>query len=131
MRNGVQIKGQAMTYLQCNFCSSMVDADLYLLQILATQLPPLNFMSTVIEKYDRFYQILQIRARGLIGALIELFCCRFHVSEWFSFLNNADRANVANDGDNDTPMVESFLQFLATLCCNRTNLGSYRNIFRI
>ncbi len=33
VRNGVQIKGQAMTYTQCHFCSSMSDADLYILQV--------------------------------------------------------------------------------------------------
>ena len=33
VRNGLQIKGQAMTYIQCHFCNSMVDADLYLLQV--------------------------------------------------------------------------------------------------
>ncbi len=33
VRNGLQIKGQAMTYIQCHFCKSMVDADLFLLQV--------------------------------------------------------------------------------------------------
>ena len=33
VRNGLQIRGQAMTYIQCHFCNSMVDADLYLLQV--------------------------------------------------------------------------------------------------
>ncbi|KAJ8313482.1 hypothetical protein KUTeg_008043 [Tegillarca granosa] len=32
VRNGLQIKGQAMTYIQCHFCYSMIDADLYLMQ---------------------------------------------------------------------------------------------------
>lgn len=50
VRNGLQIKGQAMTYIQCNFCNSMVDADLYLLQICATKLAPDVFLKTVIEK---------------------------------------------------------------------------------
>jgi len=50
VRNGLQIKGQAMTYIQCNFCNSMVDADLYLLQICATKLMPDVFLKTVIEK---------------------------------------------------------------------------------
>ncbi|KAL3175252.1 hypothetical protein MRX96_010871 [Rhipicephalus microplus] len=39
-RNGLQIKGQAMTYIQCHFCNSMVDADLFLLQLCATHLDP-------------------------------------------------------------------------------------------
>lgn len=50
VRNGLQIKGQAMTYIQCNFCNSMVDADLYLLQVCATQIPAETFMMTVIDK---------------------------------------------------------------------------------
>jgi E3 ubiquitin-protein ligase UBR3 len=50
VRNGLQIRGQAMTYIQCNFCNSMVDADLYLLQICATQLHPDIFLATIIEK---------------------------------------------------------------------------------
>lgn len=33
VRNGIQIKGQAMTYIQCHFCYSMGDADLYLMQV--------------------------------------------------------------------------------------------------
>lgn len=50
LRNGLQIKGQAMTYIQCNFCNSMVDADLYLLQVCTTQIPPEMFLTTVIDK---------------------------------------------------------------------------------
>ena len=50
VRNGLQIKGQAMTYIQCNFCNSMVDADLYLLQICATQIHSEMFLTTVMEK---------------------------------------------------------------------------------
>lgn len=56
VRNGLQIKGQAMTYIQCNFCNSMVDADLYLLQICATKLPANDFLQTVIEKYVLNYE---------------------------------------------------------------------------
>lgn len=50
VRNGLQIKGQAMTYIQCNFCNSMADADLYLLQVCATKIQPDVFLQTVIEK---------------------------------------------------------------------------------
>ncbi|KAF4796839.1 hypothetical protein TURU_079631 [Turdus rufiventris] len=32
VRNGLQIKGQAMTYVQSHFCNSMIDPDIYLLQ---------------------------------------------------------------------------------------------------
>ena len=50
VRNGLQIKGQAMTYVQSNFCNSMVDADIYLLQICAMKLQPDVFLKTIIEK---------------------------------------------------------------------------------
>uniref|UniRef100_T1GD96 E3 ubiquitin-protein ligase n=1 Tax=Megaselia scalaris TaxID=36166 RepID=T1GD96_MEGSC len=46
VRNGLQIKGQAMTYIQANFCNSMVDMDIFFLQICATQLPPGIFLQT-------------------------------------------------------------------------------------
>jgi len=49
VRNGLQIKGQMMTYIQCNFCNSMVDADLYLLQVCATQIDPEVFLLNVID----------------------------------------------------------------------------------
>ncbi|XP_012275050.1 E3 ubiquitin-protein ligase Ubr3 isoform X2 [Orussus abietinus] len=95
VRNGLQIKGQAMTYIQCNFCNSMVDADLYLLQVCATKLQPDVFLKTVIKK--------------------------FHVLEWMSLgpyhaLQYLERVQ-------DTPMLESCLTFLATLVNVRTNLG--------
>lgn len=51
MRNGVQLKGQAMTYVQANFCNSMVDMDLYFLQICAIQLPPKIFLLNAIESF--------------------------------------------------------------------------------
>lgn len=51
IRNGLQIKGQAMTYIQSNFCISMVDADIYLLQLCLSELSDTNmFMSLILEK---------------------------------------------------------------------------------
>ncbi|XP_043272202.1 E3 ubiquitin-protein ligase Ubr3 isoform X3 [Venturia canescens] len=97
VRNGLQIKGQAMTYIQCNFCNSMVDADLYLLQICATQLKPDVFLRTIIDK--------------------------FHVKEWLSLRTVRSRHNLSLIGEHDTPMLESCLIFLATLVNVRTNLG--------
>ncbi|XP_023311445.1 E3 ubiquitin-protein ligase Ubr3 isoform X2 [Anoplophora glabripennis] len=97
VRNGLQIKGQAMTYIQCNFCNSMVDADLYLLQICATRIATDNFLNTVIEK--------------------------FHVKEWMSLAPYQAPQNAYLEGEHDTPMLESFLTFLATLISVRTNLG--------
>ncbi len=50
VRNGLQIKGQAMTYIQCHFCKSMVDADLFLLQVCATQLPTKQFINNILDR---------------------------------------------------------------------------------
>ncbi|XP_022907951.1 E3 ubiquitin-protein ligase Ubr3 [Onthophagus taurus] len=97
VRNGLQIKGQSMTYIQCNFCNSMVDADLYLLQICSTRIPADTFLKILIEK--------------------------FHIKEWMSLAPYQAPQNSFFDGEQDTPMLESFLTFLATLVSVRTNLG--------
>nr|XP_034188211.1 E3 ubiquitin-protein ligase Ubr3 isoform X2 [Osmia lignaria] len=97
VRNGLQIKGQIMTYIQCNFCNSMVDADLYLLQVCATKLQPDIFLKTVIEK--------------------------FHIKEEMSLCLYRTSQSEYLDADHETPMLESCLTFLATLVNVRTNLG--------
>lgn len=97
VRNGLQIKGQAMTYIQCNFCNSMVDADLYLLQICATQIPSDIFLTSVVDK--------------------------FHITEWMNLARYMVKCGTFLDGEHDTPMLESCLTFLATLMNTRTNLG--------
>ncbi|XP_050675665.1 E3 ubiquitin-protein ligase Ubr3 isoform X2 [Leptidea sinapis] len=51
VRNGLQIKGQAMTYIQANFCNSMVDMDIYWLQICAAHLPPDLFIDMCIDTF--------------------------------------------------------------------------------
>ncbi|XP_039960513.1 E3 ubiquitin-protein ligase Ubr3 isoform X1 [Bactrocera tryoni] len=51
VRNGLQIKGQAMTYIQANFCNSMADMDLFFLQICATNLPQYFFLQNTIELF--------------------------------------------------------------------------------
>ncbi|KAG5894127.1 hypothetical protein JTB14_004065 [Gonioctena quinquepunctata] len=86
-----------MTYIQCNFCNSMVDADLYLLQICSTRIPAETFLNTVIDK--------------------------FHIKEWMSLAPYHAPQNAYLEGEHDTPMLESFLTFLATLISVRTNLG--------
>jgi hypothetical protein len=63
VRNGLQIKGQAMTYIQCNFCNSMVDADLYLLQIACSRTCPNEFVTLIINSY---VFLLSIQTRSLI-----------------------------------------------------------------
>ncbi|XP_064555346.1 E3 ubiquitin-protein ligase Ubr3 [Drosophila montana] len=52
VRNGLQIKGQAMTYIQANFCNSMADMDLFFLQICATNLSQYFFLQNTIELFD-------------------------------------------------------------------------------
>lgn len=47
---------------------------------------------------------------------------RFHVKEWMS-LAPYQTQMYANDTNQDAPMLESFLTFLATLISVRTNLG--------
>ncbi|CAH1135569.1 unnamed protein product [Ceutorhynchus assimilis] len=97
VRNGLQIKGQAMTYIQCNFCNSMVDADLYLLQICCTRVNTERFLTMVIDQ--------------------------FHIKEFMSLVPFRIYQSSFFEGENDTPMLESCLTFLATLVSVRTNLG--------
>src|SRR5690349_4584860 len=47
-----------MTYIQANFCNSMVDMDLFFLQICGTQLPASFFLSSCIESFDVSYWLL-------------------------------------------------------------------------
>ncbi|XP_065208799.1 E3 ubiquitin-protein ligase Ubr3-like [Planococcus citri] len=103
IRNGLQIKGQAMNYIQSDFCNSMMDTDLYLLQILSTRLPAHEFISELIDK--------------------------FHIRNWFNIFNKIDVSSNAanNDIDTETKMLESLLQFIATLCSVRTNLSGVPN----
>ncbi|XP_026278143.1 E3 ubiquitin-protein ligase Ubr3 [Frankliniella occidentalis] len=96
VRNGLQIKGQAMTYIQCNFCNSMVDADLYLLQVCATQLQPETFLTTVLDQ--------------------------FHMKDWLSLATFTNPQHLL-DSELETPMLESCLLFLATLVSIRNYLG--------
>ena len=124
VRNGLQMKGQAMTYIQCHFCNSMIDPDLFLIQQLASKLSPDWFIQTVLE--------------------------RFHVYDWLSFKNNNSEnfvfnfnnlySNAFNLNENHhhhrqslkdnfleseqlMPMIEAALTFLCTLFTVQTNLG--------
>ena len=97
-RNGLQIKGQAMTYIQCHFCNSMVDADMFLLQLCATRLEPSIFLKAVLE--------------------------RFHILPWLSLSRDGDSTNGRLlDPDQEVPITESALILLASLITLRTNLG--------
>ncbi|KAG1697720.1 E3 ubiquitin-protein ligase Ubr3 [Nymphon striatum] len=95
VRNGIQMKGQAITYIQSKFCNSMVDPDIYLLQLCAMNLEPDFFLSTVVNK--------------------------FNVAEWFTFL--PEHANFFLDLDQERQMLLGFLTFLATIISVRNNTG--------
>lgn len=116
VRNGLQIKGQAMTYIQCNFCNSMVDADLYLLQICCTRIQSDDFFNTIIERLV-FCSVYKQN--------LNIFLFRFHVKEWMSLAPYEAPQNAYLE-EHDTPMLESFLTFLATLISVRTNLGELK-----
>ena len=100
VRNGLQIKGQAMTYIQCHFCKSMVDADLFLLQLCATNLPTSQFINNVID--------------------------RFGVRGWLS-MSHLQRQPPPlakyRDPEQEVQMVEAFLVLLVSVLSIRTNLG--------
>ncbi|CAL8073578.1 unnamed protein product [Orchesella dallaii] len=95
VRNGLQIKGQAMTYIQCHFCNCTVDADLSLLQLGMMYLPRSEFINTVIDK--------------------------FHVRESLSISSTVTNSYL--EPDQEMLMMENCLIFLATLSSIRTALG--------
>lgn len=90
-----------MTYIQANFCNSMVDMDLFFLQICATQLPAHTFLSTAIDV--------------------------FGVTDWLSMgslLAERISTTTANQELEQDTMLEGLMTFLATLITSRTNLGN-------
>ena len=97
--NGEQIQHQAMTYIKPYFCKSMVDADLFLLQICATHLHPELFLEVVLDK--------------------------FKIKDWLSLSNDTRHlpTRVYRDNKQKTEMMESALLFLVTILSNRINLG--------
>ncbi|RWS24069.1 E3 ubiquitin-protein ligase UBR3-like protein, partial [Leptotrombidium deliense] len=100
VRNGLQMKGQAMTYIQCHFCNSLVDPDMFLIQQCASLLSPDWFIQTTLE--------------------------RFHVWEWLSLSHTNDERDFHGEfleSDQVMPMLEYALTFLAMLFSLRTNLG--------
>jgi len=48
VRNGHQIRGQAMTYIQSHFCKSTIDIDVYLLQVICFLLSPSLFSAYLL-----------------------------------------------------------------------------------
>ena len=99
VRNGLQIKGQAMTYIQCHFCKSMVDADLFLLQVCATQLPANTVLKTIIDS--------------------------FQITDWLSLSPGPRRpgSRIYRDQEQELQMIDACLVFLISVLALRTNLG--------
>uniref|UniRef100_A0A3Q3VP00 E3 ubiquitin-protein ligase n=1 Tax=Mola mola TaxID=94237 RepID=A0A3Q3VP00_MOLML len=95
VRNGLQIKGQAMTYVQSHFCNSMIDPDIYLLQVCASKLDPDYFISSVFE--------------------------RFKVVDLLTMASQ--HQNAVLDSEQERPMLEGSLTFLVILTSLRIHLG--------
>ncbi|XP_053554395.1 LOW QUALITY PROTEIN: E3 ubiquitin-protein ligase UBR3 [Bombina bombina] len=95
VRNGLQIKGQAMTYVQSHFCNSMIDPDIYLLQVCASRLDPDYFISSVFE--------------------------RFKVVDLLTMASQ--HQNTVLDSDHERSMLEGALTFLVILLSLRLHLG--------
>ncbi|XP_035263967.1 E3 ubiquitin-protein ligase ubr3 isoform X5 [Anguilla anguilla] len=95
VRNGLQIKGQAMTYVQSHFCNSMIDPDIFLLQVCASRLDPDYFISSVFE--------------------------RFKVVDLLTMAS--EHQNAVLDSEQEKPMLEGALTFLVTLSSLRIHLG--------
>ncbi|KAL5006565.1 hypothetical protein ScPMuIL_015371 [Solemya velum] len=97
VRNGLQIKGQAMTYIQCHFCYSMVDADIYLMQVCAGHLDPDFFVQSVLDRY--------------------------HLQNWLSFSPNSQEMSFKMEPEHALYMLEGALAYFATLLGIKTYLG--------
>ncbi|KAM6935004.1 E3 ubiquitin-protein ligase ubr3 isoform 2-T2 [Xenentodon cancila] len=95
VRNGLQIKGQAMTYVQSHFCNSMIDPDIFLLQVCASRLDPDYFISSVFE--------------------------RFKVVDLLTMASQ--HQNAVLDSEQERPMLEGALTFLVILTSLRIHLG--------
>ncbi|XP_051885288.1 LOW QUALITY PROTEIN: E3 ubiquitin-protein ligase ubr3 [Pristis pectinata] len=95
VRNGLQIKGQAMTYVQSHFYNSMIDPDIFLLQVCASRLDPDYFVSSVFERF-KVVDLLTMASQHQNGAL---------------------------DPEHERSMLEGALTFLVLLLSLRIHLG--------
>lgn len=122
VRNGLQMKGQAMTYIQCHFCNSMIDPDLFLIQQLASKLSPDWFVRTVLERFHIFDWL------SLRNSCADSFSV-FNFNNLYSQFNlnetGAGGESAANflEPEQLMPMCEAALTFLCTLFTVQTNLG--------
>ena len=73
VRNGLQIKGQALSYVRSNFSMSMVDADLYLLQVICTKIDADFLYNFLLSKFNvrHFINLLPYEEESLKAAMFE------------------------------------------------------------
>eukprot|EP00795_Rhopilema_esculentum_P014545 gene14545-5613_t len=95
--SGFQMRGQALSYVQCHFCNSMVDVDLFFVQILASKVDANFFLKLLIE--------------------------RFSLGAWFQFGKPVADSPQRQDIDKENSMVESFLSFILILVSQRVLSG--------
>uniref|UniRef100_F6Z886 E3 ubiquitin-protein ligase n=1 Tax=Monodelphis domestica TaxID=13616 RepID=F6Z886_MONDO len=82
VRNGLQIKGQAMTYVQSHFCNSMIDPDIYLLQIILFPLFKVVDLLTMASQHQNTILDSEHERSMLEGALtflVILLSLRLHL----------------------------------------------------
>ena len=84
-----------MTYIQCHFCKSMVDADIFLLQMCATHLAPDFFLDMVLD--------------------------RFKIKDWLSLSTDTQHlpTRAYRDQDQKVQIIESCLFFIVSILSTR------------
>ncbi|XP_031559765.1 E3 ubiquitin-protein ligase UBR3-like [Actinia tenebrosa] len=105
VRNGSQIRSQMRLYAECHFCNSMIDLDIFLLQICAAFLDPDYLLDAILE--------------------------RFGIKHWFHFGPLNVPTPSCFDMDTDMSMVEGALCLILNLLSSRLHLGlSHQEVIR-
>uniref|UniRef100_A0A672J6D9 E3 ubiquitin-protein ligase n=1 Tax=Salarias fasciatus TaxID=181472 RepID=A0A672J6D9_SALFA len=79
VRNGLQIKGQAMTYVQSHFCNSMIDPDIYLLYARITEVVDLLTMASQHQNAVLDSEQERPMLEGALTFLVILTSLRIHL----------------------------------------------------
>lgn len=123
VRNGLQMKGQAMTYIQCHFCNSMIDPDLFLIQQLASRLSPDWFIRTVLERFHVFdWLSFRNSSESFVFNFNNLYS-NFNLSDGQAMKSGGPAGSNFLEPEQLMPMCEAALTFLCTLFTVQTNLG--------
>eukprot|EP00794_Sanderia_malayensis_P003219 gene3219-3696_t len=96
--NGYQIRGQAQSYVQCHFCNSMIDLDIFFVQMAASKLDPDYFLILLIE--------------------------RFSLNSWFHFGKLVASDSKLSNLEKEKQTAEGFLSFILTLLSQRVFSGA-------